>query len=49
VAGVSAYDVRVPAPDLLPAPAEAARLIGEVEVTAGVAGAQAQVEGWCRA
>jgi hypothetical protein len=50
VAGVSAYDFRVPAPDLLPEPAEAARFIGEVETSAGgAAGAQAQVDGWCRA
>jgi hypothetical protein len=48
VAGVSAYDVRVPAPDLLPTPEEAARLIAEVERRHSEAGAQAEIDGWCR-
>jgi hypothetical protein len=48
VAGVSAYDFRIPAPDLRPTPAEAARFIGEVEASHPGAGAvQAAVEGWC--
>jgi hypothetical protein len=49
VAGVSAYDFRIPAPDLLPTPAEAARFIGEVEASHPAADdVQAEVDGWCR-
>jgi hypothetical protein len=49
VAGVSAYDIRIPAPDLAPTAAEAARFIGEVEAShPGAADVQAEVDGWCR-
>jgi hypothetical protein len=49
VAGVSAYDFRIPAPDLLPTPAEAARFIGEVKASHPAVGdVQAEVDGWCR-
>jgi hypothetical protein len=48
VAGVSAYDVRVPAPDLVPTPAEAARFIGETETSHPDATAvQAAIDAWC--
>jgi hypothetical protein len=47
VAGVSAYDVRVPAPDLVPTPDEAARFIREVEAShASPAEIQRAIEGW---
>lgn len=49
VDGVSAYDVRVPAPDLLPTPVETARFIGDVEASHPQAGGvQTEVDGWCR-
>jgi hypothetical protein len=47
VAGVSAYDVRVPAPDVLPAPDEVARFIREVEARhAGPADIQREIDAW---
>jgi hypothetical protein len=49
VAGVSAYDIRVPAPDLLPSPAEAAQFIAEAErLHPDAAAVQAAVDGWGR-
>jgi hypothetical protein len=49
VAGVSAYDLRIPAPDLLPTPAEAARFIGEVEAShPDAAAVQAVIDAWSR-
>jgi hypothetical protein len=47
VAGVSAYDVRVPAPDVLPTPDEAARFIREVEAShSSPAEIQREIDGW---
>jgi hypothetical protein len=49
VTGVSVYDLRVPALELLPTPAEAARFIGEVEASYPEAGdVQTEVDAWCR-
>jgi hypothetical protein len=48
VAGVSAYDLRVPAPDLLPGPGEADHFIAEA--AAGhpdAAAVQARIDAWC--
>ena len=47
VAGVSAYDLRVPAPDLLPALDEADRFIAEAAADhPDPAGVQAQIDAW---
>jgi hypothetical protein len=49
VAGVSAYDIRVPAPDLVPTPDEAARVLAAVEAShPDAAAVQAEVDAWCR-
>jgi hypothetical protein len=47
VAGVSAYDVRVPAPDLVPAPDEAAHFIRDVEAShPDPVAVQQAIDGW---
>jgi hypothetical protein len=49
VAGVSAYDIRVPAPDLVPTSDETARFIAEAERShPDAAAVQVAIEGWCR-
>jgi hypothetical protein len=49
VAGVSAYDVRVPAPDLVPTPDEVARFIREMETRhSNPAEIERAIDGWYR-
>ena len=48
VAGVSAYDIRVPAPDLLPTADETTRFITEVERGYSDVDVRAEIDGWCR-
>jgi hypothetical protein len=49
VDGVSAYDVRVPAPEVVPAPDEVTRFIREVEAAhPSPASIQREVDGWFR-
>ena len=49
VAGVSAYDVRVPAPDLVPTPDEADRFIREMEARHSTrAEIERAIDGWSR-